>query len=99
MAAHIANWCNLGLVSNKVIIAAISKKNNIICGYLLESHRLGNSNRYPQHMILWRTDGHLLKETPQKHLFFLVYFKSFTVLLVRDVHVLYCSMARRRVLT
>ena len=29
---------------------------NICCGYSLESPRWGNSNEYPQHMFLWRTD-------------------------------------------
>ena len=29
---------------------------NIRCGYSLESPRRGDSNEYPQHMFLWRTD-------------------------------------------
>ena len=29
---------------------------NICCGYSLESPRQGDSNEYPQHMFLWRTD-------------------------------------------
>ena len=29
---------------------------NLCCGYSLESPRRGDSNEYPQHMFLWRTD-------------------------------------------
>ena len=32
------------------------------CGCVLESPRRGDSNTHPQHMILWRTDGILVKK-------------------------------------
>ena len=51
------NGGNLGLVLNDKKWKFLHK---IICyGDLLESPHGGDSNRYPQHMILWRTnDNH-----------------------------------------
>ena len=38
----------------KVLIIFLFLNENICCGYSLEAHRLGASNKYPQHMFLWR---------------------------------------------
>ena len=46
----------------------------ICCGCLLESPHRGDSNRYPQHMILRRTDGNFAKKTL---ITYLVYCKGF----------------------
>ena len=42
-------WDGLFEVLKKIVF---STPRNICCGYLLESPRWGNSNKYPQHMFL-----------------------------------------------
>ena len=43
---------------------------NICCGYSLESPRRGDSNEYPQHMLLWRNkQNYHLIITKYHHLF------------------------------
>ena len=53
------NGGNLGLVLNDKEWKFLHKI--ICCGDLLESPRGGDSNRSPQHMILWGTNGNYTK--------------------------------------
>ena len=41
------------LVIIKINFSLVLHK-NIRCGYSLESHRRGDSNEYPQHLLLWK---------------------------------------------
>ena len=54
------NGENLALVLNDKKWKFLHKI--ICCGDLLESPRGGDSNRLPQHMILWRTNGNYAKK-------------------------------------
>ena len=56
-----------------MVIQVLHKIVYVCFGCLLESHRRGNSNIYPQHMILWRTGPALFS----KNTCYLVYFKGF----------------------
>ena len=41
-------------VIRKMLISFLCLHENLCCGYPLEAHRRGTSNKYPQHMFSWR---------------------------------------------